>query len=205
MSIDLTVSRGEGARKMVGPSPVDVTDSPGNAYRGACDASADDRRSPGIFPTLGRGRTAGTALAPQQLDMKSGRGPVLRERIAQSVTQVADVLYVGLRIMLAIGAGALLVNAALNRVRRLLAGEIGTGFVLVAMIAAVRRILVITAELGTLMEPGEGAIRFAIIELGLLTVMTGVLVACLVYYARASTTRWPSGPEEGCHENPAIG
>jgi hypothetical protein len=55
------------------------------------------------------------------------------------------------------------------------------------------------------MEPGEGAIRFAIIELGLLTVMTGVLVACLVYYARASTTRWPSGPEEGCHENPAIG
>jgi uncharacterized membrane protein (DUF373 family) len=116
--------------------------------------------------------------------------------------------------MLAIGAGALLVNAALDLVRRLLTGEIGTGFiavldqlllilmiieilytvqvsfrehllvpepfVLVAMIAAVRRILVITAELGTLMEQGEAAIRFAIIELGLLTVMTGVLVACLV-------------------------
>jgi uncharacterized membrane protein (DUF373 family) len=146
--------------------------------------------------------------------MKSGRGPVLRERIAQSFTQVEDVLYVGLGVMLAIGAGALLVNAALDLVRRLLTGEIGTGFiavldqlllilmiieilytvqvsfrehllvpepfVLVAMIAAVRRILVITAELGTLMEQGEAAIRFAIIELGLLTVMTGVLVACLV-------------------------
>jgi hypothetical protein len=53
-------------------------------------------------------------------------------------------------------------------------------FVLVAMIAAVRRILVITAEFGTLMEQGESAFRFALIELALLTVMTGVLVACLV-------------------------
>lgn len=48
------------------------------------------------------------------------------------------------------------------------------------MIAAVRRILVITAEFGTLMDRGETAFRFAIIELALLTVMTGVLVACLV-------------------------
>ena len=53
-------------------------------------------------------------------------------------------------------------------------------FVLVAMIAAVRRILVITAEFGTLMEQGASASRFALIELALLTVMTGVLVACLV-------------------------
>ncbi|HSE04772.1 MAG TPA: phosphate-starvation-inducible PsiE family protein [Methylomirabilota bacterium] len=53
-------------------------------------------------------------------------------------------------------------------------------FVLVALIAAVRRILVITAEFGTLMEQGETVFRYAMIELGLLTVMTGVLVACLV-------------------------
>jgi hypothetical protein len=53
-------------------------------------------------------------------------------------------------------------------------------FVLVALIAAVRRILVITAEFGTLMEKGETVFRYAMIELGLLTVMTGVLVACLV-------------------------
>ncbi|MEX2221890.1 MAG: phosphate-starvation-inducible PsiE family protein [Candidatus Rokuibacteriota bacterium] len=53
-------------------------------------------------------------------------------------------------------------------------------FVLVAMIAAVRRILVITAEFGKLVEQGESAFRYAMIELGLLTVMTGVLVACLV-------------------------
>jgi uncharacterized membrane protein (DUF373 family) len=52
-------------------------------------------------------------------------------------------------------------------------------FVLVAMIAPVRRILVLTAEFGTRMEQGEAAFRYAMIELGLLTVMTGVLVACL--------------------------
>jgi uncharacterized membrane protein (DUF373 family) len=146
--------------------------------------------------------------------MKSARVPVLRERIAQSFTQVEDVLYVGLGVMLAFGAGALLVNAALHFARSLVGGDIGTGFiavldqlllilmiieilytvqvsfrehllvpepfVLVAMIAAVRRILVITAEFGTLMEQGESALKWALIELGLLTVMTGVLVACLV-------------------------
>lgn len=53
-------------------------------------------------------------------------------------------------------------------------------FVLVALIAAVRRILVITAEFGTLSEQGESAFRYAMIELGLLAVMTGVLVTCLV-------------------------
>jgi uncharacterized membrane protein (DUF373 family) len=53
-------------------------------------------------------------------------------------------------------------------------------FVLVALIAGVRRILVITAEFGTLQGQGESAFRYAMIELGLLTVMTGVLVTCLV-------------------------
>ena len=53
-------------------------------------------------------------------------------------------------------------------------------FVLVALIAGVRRILVITAEFGTLTDQGESAFRYAMIELGLLTAMTGVLVTCLV-------------------------
>lgn len=146
--------------------------------------------------------------------MRSERAPALRERIAQSFTQVEDVLYVGLAVMLALGAVVLLLNAGFHFAQSLLAGAIGTGFiavldqlllilmiieilytvqvsfrehllvpepfVLVAMIAAVRRILVITAEFGTLMEQGESAFRFALIELALLTVMTGVLVACLV-------------------------
>lgn len=140
--------------------------------------------------------------------------PPVRERIAQGFTHVEDVLYVGLGVVLAAAAVAMLVSAATVFARSLAAGGLAGSivgvldqlllilmmieilytvqvsfrehvlvpepFVLVALIAAVRRILVITAEFGTLMEQGEAVFRYAMIELGLLTVMTGVLVACLV-------------------------
>ena len=140
--------------------------------------------------------------------------PAVRERIAQAFTQVEDVLYVGIGVLLAAGAVGLLLDAAVTFARSIGAGTIGGSivgmldqlllilmmieilytvqvlfrehvlvpepFVLVAMIAAVRRILVLTAEFGTLMEQGEAVFRYAMIELGLLTAMTGVLVACLV-------------------------
>lgn len=140
--------------------------------------------------------------------------PAVRERIAQAFTQVEDVLYVGIAVLLAAGAVGLLLNAAVTFARSIGAGTIGGSivgmldqlllilmmieilytvqvsfrehvlvpepFVLVAMIAAVRRILVLTAEFGKLMEQGEAVFRYAMIELGLLTAMTGVLVACLV-------------------------
>ena len=140
--------------------------------------------------------------------------PAVRERIAQAFTQVEDVLYVGIGVLLAAGAVGLLLNAAVTFARSIGAGTIGGSmvgmldqlllilmmieilytvqvsfrehvlvpepFVLVAMIAAVRRILVLTAEFGKLMEQGEAVFRYAMIELGLLTVMTGILVACLV-------------------------
>jgi uncharacterized membrane protein (DUF373 family) len=138
----------------------------------------------------------------------------LRERVAQGFTQVEDILYVGIGVVLAAGAVGLLINAALTFARTVASGGIGGGivgmldqlllilmmieilytvqvsfrehvlvpepFVLVAMIAAVRRILVLTAEFGKLMEQGEPVFRYAMIELGLLTAMTGVMVACLV-------------------------
>ena len=140
--------------------------------------------------------------------------PAVRERIAQAFTQVEDVLYVGIGVVLAAGAVGLLMNAAVTFARSIGAGAIGGSvvavldqlllilmmieilytvqvsfrehvlvpepFVLVAMIAAVRRILVLTAEFGKLMAEGEAVFRYAMIELGLLTVMTGVMVACLV-------------------------
>jgi uncharacterized membrane protein (DUF373 family) len=140
--------------------------------------------------------------------------PAVRERIAQAFTQVEDVLYVGIGVVLAAGAFGLLINAAVTFARSIGAGAIGGSvvavldqlllilmmieilytvqvsfrehvlvpepFVLVAMIAAVRRILVLTAEFGKLMAEGEAVFRYAMIELGLLTVMTGVMVACLV-------------------------
>jgi uncharacterized membrane protein (DUF373 family) len=140
--------------------------------------------------------------------------PAVRERIAQAFTQIEDVLYVGIGVVLAAGAVGLLINAAVTFARSIGAGAIGGSvvavldqlllilmmieilytvqvsfrehvlvpepFVLVAMIAAVRRILVLTAEFGKLMAEGEAVFRYAMIELGLLTVMTGVMVACLV-------------------------
>ena len=138
----------------------------------------------------------------------------MRERIAQGFTQVEDILYVGIGVVLAAGAVGLLINAAVAFARTVGAGGIAGGivgmldqlllilmmieilytvqvsfrehvlvpepFVLVAMIAAARRILVLTAEFGKLMEQGEQVFRYAMIELGLLTAMTGVMVACLV-------------------------
>ncbi|HKC08712.1 MAG TPA: phosphate-starvation-inducible PsiE family protein [Methylomirabilota bacterium] len=140
--------------------------------------------------------------------------PAMRERIAQGFTQVEDVLYVGIGVVLAAGAIGLLINAAVTFARSIGAGAVGGSvvavldqlllilmmieilytvqvsfrehvlvpepFVLVAMIAAVRRILVLTAEFGKLMAEGEVIFRYAMIELGLLTVMTGVMVGCLV-------------------------
>ena len=140
--------------------------------------------------------------------------PLVRERVAQAFTQVEDVLYVGIGVVLAVAALGLLINTAVMFARSIGAGAIGGSvvevldqlllilmmieilytvqvsfrehvlvpepFVLVAMIAAVRRILVLTAEFGKLMEQGDTVFRNAMIELGLLTGMTGVMVACLV-------------------------
>ena len=138
---------------------------------------------------------------------RPGPGARLRERLAQGFTTVEDVLYVGLGVVLSVAGIALLVNAAVEFTRRLTGGGVPATvasvldqlllvlmiieilytvlvpepFVLVALIAAVRRILVITAEFGSLMDQrGEGAVRYAMIELGLLTVMAGVLGGCLV-------------------------
>ena len=53
-------------------------------------------------------------------------------------------------------------------------------FLIVGLIAAVRRLLVLTAEFARLLEKGEGAFQGAMLELGLLTVMIVALVVSLV-------------------------
>src|SRR5262245_7377450 len=57
-------------------------------------------------------------------------------------------------------------------------------FLIVGLIAATRRILVITAEFSDLIDRGENAFRNAMIELGLLTFMVFVLVSSLVMLRR---------------------
>jgi len=55
--------------------------------------------------------------------------PAVRERIAQAFTQVEDVLYVGIAVLLAAGAVGLLLNAAVTFARSIGAGAIGGSIV----------------------------------------------------------------------------
>lgn len=57
-------------------------------------------------------------------------------------------------------------------------------FLVVALIAGVRRVLILTAEFADLLEKGPEAFRNAMIELGLLTVMIVALVASLMLLRR---------------------
>ena len=57
-------------------------------------------------------------------------------------------------------------------------------FLIVGLIAATRRILVLTAEFVTLLEKGEGVFRNAMIELALLTLLVVAMVFSLVLLRR---------------------
>jgi len=67
-------------------------------------------------------------------------------------------------------------------------------FLLVALIAAVRRILVLTAEARTTAQARPDAFRETIVELALLTVMALSLVVCL-YLLRARDVATPAAAE----------
>ena len=144
----------------------------------------------------------------------------LRDTIARSFTRVEDTVYVGLGILLAVGAVALLVDGAVGFVRSLLSGTLTARvvglldqillilmiveilytvqvsfrehtlvpepFLVVGLIAGTRRVLVLTAEFGDLVERGDAAFRNAMIELGLLTAMIVALVGSLVLLRRRS-------------------
>lgn len=57
-------------------------------------------------------------------------------------------------------------------------------FLVVALIAGIRRVLVLTAEFADLLERGEQAFMNAMIELGLLTAMILILVVSLMLLRR---------------------
>jgi uncharacterized membrane protein (DUF373 family) len=137
-----------------------------------------------------------------------------REWISQQFTRVEDVVYVGLGILLAVSAAALLIAGAIAFGRNLFAGSFPSGaiqlldrillilmivellytvqvsfrehalvpepFLIVGLIAATRRILVLTAEVTGMMDRPEPVFRNAMIELGLLTFLVLVMVISLV-------------------------
>jgi hypothetical protein len=149
-----------------------------------------------------------------------GGGQALREWLAQGFTRVEDVVYIGLGLMLAGSALALLADGLLDFGRAVLAGELAARvvalldrillivmiveilytvqvsfrehtlipepFLIVGLIAATRRILLLTAEFPELLEQGETAFRHAMWELGLLTVMIPLLVVSVVLLRRRS-------------------
>ena len=57
-------------------------------------------------------------------------------------------------------------------------------FLIVGLIAGIRRVLVLTAEFGDLMTKGDATVHNAMLELGLLTVMVLALVWALVLVRR---------------------
>lgn len=141
-----------------------------------------------------------------------------REFVAQGFAAVEDIVYVGLGLLLAITAGALLLGSIKNLVnvlvQRSLAGQavavldqillillviellytvqvsfrehalLAEPFLVVALIAVIRRVLILTAEVPKLPEAGEAPFRHAMLELGLLTAMIVVLVGSLIALQR---------------------
>lgn len=72
-------------------------------------------------------------------------------------------------------------------------GLLAEPFLVVALIAVIRRVLVITAQIPKLPESSEAIFRHAIWELGLLTIMILVLVGSLIMMQRATRDGNPPG------------
>jgi uncharacterized membrane protein (DUF373 family) len=68
-------------------------------------------------------------------------------------------------------------------------------FLIVGLIAATRRILVVTAEFAKLAQEGGTVFLYAMLELGLLTVMVLVFVTALVLLRKRSPAVSRTGPE----------
>ncbi len=150
---------------------------------------------------------------------QSDRAPhPARQYVVTGLSFVEDVVYVGLGVLLAVGALALLVGAFRNTATTLFSGGFGNQviglldqlllvlliiellytvqvsfrehgllaepFLVVALIAVIRRVLVLTAEVPKLPQAGEDVFRHALWELGLLAILILILVACLVTLQR---------------------
>jgi uncharacterized membrane protein (DUF373 family) len=137
----------------------------------------------------------------------------MRRWLSISFNFIEDAVYVGLGLLLAGIAGALLISEIIYFVQYLLAGELSENvvmlldrilliiifvevlytvqvsfrqhvlrpgpFLVVGLIAVTRRILVVTAELPKMARENDVIFHNAMVELGLLTVLTVALVISL--------------------------
>ena len=141
-----------------------------------------------------------------------------RRWFVRALSLTEDVVYVGLGVLLAVSAVALLVatfkTVGYSLVNRSMTGQLASvldqillvlliiellytvqvsfrehgllvePFLVVALIAVIRRILVITAELTKLPEQSQQVFQRAMFELGLLSVMILILVSSLILLQR---------------------
>jgi phosphate starvation-inducible membrane PsiE len=142
-----------------------------------------------------------------------------RAWIARGFTHVEDIVYVGLGVLLAGSAVALLVAGAIDLGRSVVDATVSDRviglldrillilmiveilytvqvsfreralvpepFLVVGLIATIRRLLVLTAEFSDLVQAGDATFRNAMIELGLLAATILVLVVSLVMIRKA--------------------
>jgi uncharacterized membrane protein (DUF373 family) len=138
----------------------------------------------------------------------------VRSLVVKSLSRVEDLIYIGVGVLLALSAVALLgagfktfiVSLAehtlgnqfvllLDQILQILLvvellytvqvsfrehGLVAEPFLVVALIAVIRRILVVTAEAAHLPDANAAVFTRALLELGLLTVMVLVLVGSLI-------------------------
>ena len=137
-----------------------------------------------------------------------------RAWVARQFTRVEDAVYVGLGLLLAACAAALLVAGAADYISSLAAGTlpdriieildrillvllvvellytvqvsfrehtlVPEPFLIIGLIAATRRVLVLTAEFKKLLQQGQQAFRDGMIELALLALIIVALVVSIV-------------------------
>jgi uncharacterized membrane protein (DUF373 family) len=148
------------------------------------------------------------------LQSPESEGPKrVRQRVSLVFSYFEDLVYIGLGLILAYSAAALLVTAVIGLVHNAREGApvpaiidlldrsllvlmvvellytvkvsfrehalLPEPFLVVGLIAATRRILVVTAEFGQMLDKPEAAFHKAMIEVGLLTVMVVALVVSL--------------------------
>jgi uncharacterized membrane protein (DUF373 family) len=157
------------------------------------------------------------------------QAPSKRQLVVRGLSLVEDIVYLGIGILLAISAFALLGEGfktflieivshtlvaqfveLLDQILLMLLviellytvqvsfrehGLVAEPFMVVALIAVIRRILVATAETAHLPEGNAVAFRQSIIELAMLTVMVLVLVASLIALQRQAKPSLVSSDE----------
>jgi uncharacterized membrane protein (DUF373 family) len=152
--------------------------------------------------------------SPEARQAREHREERMRTWIARAFTAVEDVVYVGLGLLLAGSAIALLISGAIDLVQTIAAGSFANAviglldhillillvvellytvqvsfrehavvpepFLLVGMIAVIRRVLVLTAEFGEGRQHSEDVYRHFFIELSVLTVLIVAITVSLV-------------------------